>query len=294
MAMNTVKKELFWFLTPTFIITYGLGVIAYFKGGLDHFPLMTISMYVPALMVLLLYLFKFKKPVFKNNDIGLRFSGFKFWIIAPFLLFILVAISYFIPYIFKNNFFLSTELILEETQKTGVGVGNWLFNLIIIFGINTLIAPLINILMFLGEEIGWRAFLVPRLLRLFNPKISFIIGGSIWGIWHGAAILMGFNYPNHPFIGIIMMMILCIPIGIILQYLYFKSKSIFVAAIAHGAMNWTSGNFIMFVLSDKNYNTFIFGPTGIIGIVIFCISAYFIFNRIDWQKENTYFVKDIN
>lgn len=292
--MIIVKKELFWFLIPTFFLTYGMGVIAYFKGGLEHFPLLTISMYIPALVVLILYLVKFKKPIFKNNDLGLRFKGFKYWIIAPFLLFFLVAISYFIPFIFKNDFFKSHELILEVTQKTGIGVGNWLLNLFIIFVINTLIAPLVNILMFLGEEIGWRAFLVPRLLKLYNPKISFMIGGSIWGIWHGAAILMGFNYPGHPFLGNMMMMLLCIPMGIIIQYLYFKSKSIFVAAIAHGAMNWTATNFIMFVLSDKDYNKLIYGPTGIIGIVIFGIFAYSLFNRIDWQKENTYFVKDNN
>ena len=67
--MNVVKKELLWFLIPTFIITYGLGVIAYIMGGLEHFPLMTISMYVPALVVLTLYIVKFKKPIFKKNAI---------------------------------------------------------------------------------------------------------------------------------------------------------------------------------------------------------------------------------
>jgi len=286
--MKTIKKEIYWFLIPTFVLTYGIGIFTYFSGGLDSFPLTTISMYIPALVVILLYLLKYKKPLFKNNDLGLRFKGMKFWIIAPSLFLLLVSLSYLIIYIFNSSFFMNPEMILEGTEKSGFGVGNWFLNILIIFGINTFIAPIINILMFLGEEIGWRAYLVPRLLKIYNPKISFIIGGCIWGIWHGVGILMGFNYPGHPILGNIMMMVLCIPVGIILQYLYFKSKSIFVSAIAHGAMNWTASNFIMFVLSDSDYNKLIYGPTGIIGILIFAVTAYFLYNKMDWKTENTY------
>ena len=140
--------------------------------------------------------------------------------------------------------------------------------------------------MFLGEEIGWRGFLVPRLLILFGPKKSFLIGGSIWALWHAGGIILGFNYPGHPLLGNLMMIIMCIPLGIIFQYLYFKSRSIFVPALAHGAVNWTSSTFGMFVLSNEKYNTFLYGPTGVVGIVVFSLIAIILFKKIDWKKEN--------
>jgi len=43
---------------------------------------------------------------------------------------------------------------------------------------------------------GWRAFMTPRLLKLFNPKAAFLIGGAIWALWHGVGILLGLNYPR--------------------------------------------------------------------------------------------------
>jgi len=288
--MKTIKKELIWFLIPTFTLTYGLGILAYFMGGMENFPLMVVSMFVPAIVVLVLYYFVFKKPIIKKNDLGLRFKGFKYWLLAVVLIFVLIGASYIIPFLFNSKFFMSPESILEVTDKTGFGVGSWWLNLLIIFGINTIIAPIQNIPLFLGEEIGWRAFLFPRLLKLFNPRTSFLIAGSIWGVWHAAGILLGFNYPDHPILGIFMMILLCIPLGVVFQYLYFKSKSIFVPAIAHGVMNWTAGNFMMFVLSDETYDKLIYGPTGIIGIIIFYIAAYFLYTKIDWEKENTYFV----
>ena len=289
--MKTIKKELIWFLIPTFIITYGLGLIAYLKGGMEHFPLGKISMFIPAVIAIILYLFKIKKPIFRNNDLGIKFKGFKYWIIAPLFITSLVCLSYLIPFFIDNNFFKSTEQIFTETQKSGFGVGHWFVNLIVIFGINTLLAPLLNIFMMLGEELGWRAFMTPRLLKLYNPKTAFLIGGAIWALWHGVGILMGLNYPGHPILGNIMMIAMSIPLGIIFQYFYFKSKSIFVPALAHGALNWSGNTFIMFVLSDENYNTLLYGPTGVIGIIILSIVAYFLFIRIDWQKENTYYCK---
>jgi len=36
----------------------------------------------------------------------------------------------------------------------------------------------------LGEEIGWRGFALPRLLKSFSPLLASIVLGIIWGIFH--------------------------------------------------------------------------------------------------------------
>jgi membrane protease YdiL (CAAX protease family) len=36
----------------------------------------------------------------------------------------------------------------------------------------------------LGEEIGWRGFVLPRLLNRFSPFTASIILGLVWTIWH--------------------------------------------------------------------------------------------------------------
>jgi hypothetical protein len=36
----------------------------------------------------------------------------------------------------------------------------------------------------LGEELGWRGYALPRLLKQFSPLIASLILGAIWGVWH--------------------------------------------------------------------------------------------------------------
>lgn len=284
--MNATLKELLAFTGITLGLTFGLAAIAYAMGGLDSFPITTVSMYIPALVALTLHKFWLKKPLFKGNDLGLNVKGVKYWLLAILVIFAIEAIGFFLSAGLKPGFFQTTQQILANTEKAGLGVGVWQLNLLIVFLLNLLLAPLLNILMFLGEEIGWRAFLFPRLLKIASPKLSFLISGMIWGVWHAGGILLGYNYPEHSGAGILMMMLMCIPVGLLLQYFYFKSKSIFAAAFAHGSLNWTAASFLMFVVENPEYNRFIYGPTGIIGIAIFCLAALYFYKKIDWTKEN--------
>lgn len=41
-----------------------------------------------------------------------------------------------------------------------------------------------------GEEIGWRGYLIPRLIDAELPA-PFVLGGLVWGLWHLPAILTG-------------------------------------------------------------------------------------------------------
>jgi len=279
-----IVSEILWFVAIALPITYMIGIYIWNKGGLAH-PFSMATMYVPALTVIGLYIFKFKKPIFKKGDLGINFKGLKYWIIAPLLLSALSMLTFGISYLFKPELFDSAENITKGLIDQGFYFGNIYIGLLVIFLLNGLVGSIMNIPMFIGEELAWRAFLVPRLLKLMAPSKAFLTGAVVWGLWHAIMIAEGLNYPSiHPVLGVLLMILFCFPVGIILQYLYKKSKSVFVAALAHAALN-KSVMTMSFLLADDSYNTLLYGPTGIIGIVVFGIIAFYLFNKVNWKNE---------
>jgi membrane protease YdiL (CAAX protease family) len=94
----------------------------------------------------------------------------------------------------------------------------------------------------LGEELGWRGYLQEKMLKKFGLIRGFILLGLIWGYWHAPVILMGFNFPNNPVWGALVLMPLgTIFLGIFLGWIYLRSKSIWIAALAHASGNLFSG-----------------------------------------------------
>lgn len=73
------------------------------------------------------------------------------------------------------------------------------------------------------------------------------------------------------------MILLMIPIGVIFQYFYLVSKSIFVPALAHGALNWTATTYLMFVFDSEKIDTMLHDPTGITGLIVWRIFGIWFF-----------------
>ena len=278
-----IISEILWFVAIALPITYIIGIYIWNKGGLAH-PLSMATMYVPALTVIGLYIFKFKKPIFKKGDLGINLKGLKYWVIAPLLLSALSILSFGISYLFKPEIFDTAENIRKGLVDQGYYFGNIYIGLLAIFLLNGLVGSILNIPMFIGEELAWRAFLVPRLLKIMSPSKAFLTGAVVWGLWHAIMIAEGLNYPSiHPVFGILLMILFCFPVGIILQYLYKKSHSVFVAALAHAALN-KSVMTMSFLLAEDSYNTLLYGPTGIIGIVLFGVIAFYLYHKVDWSN----------
>lgn len=132
------------------------------------------------------------------------------------------------------------------------------------------LAPFVNVLFALGEELGWRGFLLPHLLPLGQWK-AILLSGVIWGVWHAPAIAQGHNYPGCPIAGIFMMIVFCVLLGSILSWLYLNTQSPWSAALAHGSVNAAAGLPALFF--QPGFNMALGGtlaaPTAWIGMGLF-------------------------
>lgn len=87
-----------------------------------------------------------------------------------------------------------------------------------------------------GEEFGWRSYLQPRLLA-GRPVLGAVTVGAIWGIWHVPAVLLGLEPHQHGAWSIVLFPWFMIPFSIILGWLWQRTSTVWVPALAHSSVN---------------------------------------------------------
>lgn len=163
---------------------------------------------------------------------------------------------------------ISPEMFDPEYYKV-IGIEK---NLVWLMPLNGVVTGSVISFAALGEEGGWRGYMMPKLIKLVGIKKAVLIGGIIWGLWHAPLTCIGHNfgteYPGFPYLGILVMCIDCTLMGIMLTYITVKSGSIWPATIMH-AVNNTNPSILAFFMNTEN-------GTGILENQFFGYFLYFI------------------
>ena len=297
-------KKIYIFLGLTFLFTWSICFTLMLMGGLTHplsFILLISCMMMPSISVLLTIIIT--KGSFRDVWLKARFKGnLKYYVIAwfsPVILIIFGAIVYYLifPSHFDSNMSImiqslklqlnsSGQALLSDEQIKSILVSQ-LFSAI-------LMSPIVNIIACLGEEVGWRGFLLPNLLEKFTPIKATLLTGFIWGVWHAPMIAMGYNYGLNyalaPIGGILAMIVFCIFVGSLFSYITFKTKSCIPAGLSHGMLNGFASASAMFI-AIPNPNLFI-GPSplgfiGGIGFIITGLICFKLISKINFDETNS-------
>ena len=283
---NTLTVYLLW----AFLIAWALQIAAglmYRRGnGMAYTALLSLSMFAPMLAAVL-------------SGAGLRGMGWKprfrgklRWVLAawfgPAILGAAGAALYFllVPQALDLNFsYIRAALGTEQIALMEAG-GMTLTRYALDSCIAALTyAPLINMGFAIGEEAGWRGVMYPALKRRLGTAGGRIAGGVIWGIWHWPIMILtgyeyGSNYWGAPVTGPLTFCVITIAMGILLDWLYEGSGSVWYPALCHGAINAFAGIPTLF-LAPAYSNWLLLGPLmiGLIGGLPMIVTAAFLLLR---------------
>ncbi len=108
--------------------------------------------------------------------------------------------------------------------------------------------PILLVLFFLviGEEIGWRGFLLRGLLIRQSPLVATLVVAAVWTMWHSPLYLIpGMPFHGNPFWAFALWVV---TFSFLLTWLWLGTRSAWLAAIMHGAGNLASS--LVFPLAD--------------------------------------------
>jgi membrane protease YdiL (CAAX protease family) len=149
---------------------------------------------------------------------------------------------------------------------------------------SVLLAPILAIVIAFGEEYGWRGYLQSELFKMGRVR-GVLLLGVIWGAWHWPIILMGFNYPGYPLLGVVLMTLYTTGLAVVLGYAVLRSGSVLLAAYLH-ALNNQVVNFIAAIGFRPHDPAFSFG-IGIYGIATLAIVALLVLRDPIWRGKGS-------
>lgn len=135
----------------------------------------------------------------------------------------------------------------------------------------------------LGEEIGWREYLLPKQVERYGLRKAVLLNSFLWGLAHLPLIYFGFNYsldnPGAPWSNMAMMLLVCMTMGVICSYVMVVSGNVMYSAIVHGVFN-VIGEVPVFLSVSQKSGLLGPNPTGLIGLAGLIVCAVVMFVRL--------------
>jgi membrane protease YdiL (CAAX protease family) len=187
------------------------------------------------------------------------------------------SVAYALVWLSGLGGFYNPRLVELVSKDLGLGPMPPAITIVLYFLFMATIGVIQGVPTVLGEEIGWRGFLVPELAKRHGFAATAIISGFIWAIWHYPLLLLGDYHPNTPVWYYLPLFTLLVPvISFVWTWLRLKSGSLWPCVLLHAAHNTFIQRFFDPVTVYSRKTEYVAGEFGIaLGVIAILVAAYF-------------------
>jgi membrane protease YdiL (CAAX protease family) len=171
------------------------------------------------------------------SDLGWKWGPPKYQVRSWYIPILYTSIAYAIVWIFHFGAFGNPKYYDSLTKTLHLGGSPWIS---IVTGIALLgtYGMIGSVSSALGEEIGWRGFLVPELSKTTSFTVTSLISGVVWSLWHYPILIYGdYNAGTPTWYGLTCFTVMVISISFVFAWMRLKSGSLWTGAILHGSHN---------------------------------------------------------
>ncbi|ANB12210.1 hypothetical protein AWJ20_455 [Sugiyamaella lignohabitans] len=133
----------------------------------------------------------------------------------------------------------------------------------------------------LGEEIGWRGFLLPELVKSYSFTASSIFVGLVWSVWHYPLILTSDFYSSTApvWYQLICFTVYVTSLSVIFGWIRLKSGSLWTGAILHASQNLYMQVFLTPLTANTGHTAWYIDEFGVALPITSLITAIYFWGR---------------
>jgi membrane protease YdiL (CAAX protease family) len=200
-----------------------------------------------------------------QEPFGLRRLGLRYWPAALVLPVLSVGVSIASAW----------ALGLIEIHRLGELAGNAPVDLVVMT------------LLLLGEEIGWRGFVLPRFMAVMPTRAAVLVTGLIHGLFHLPLILLTNSYDSagsRAFIAPSAVVVITLG-GVIFGWLWIRSSSLWPVLIAHAVVNTCLIEAPYLTSTNADRAAYYTGEGGLFTIATVGLVALLVVRRAQWTPR---------
>lgn len=139
---------------------------------------------------------------------------------------------------------------------------------------------LLRMVFALGEEIGWRGFLVPHLAEVLSLRVTALLSGAIWAAYHLPGLLFLDYYSGGRLKSIVFFSIMAIGASVIMAWIRIVSGSLWTAATFHASHNLAIQGIFDHFTVDTGQTAFFAGEFGLGLALAYSAAAVWFWKRM--------------
>lgn len=171
------------------------------------------------------------------SELGWKWGKTKYQIWSWFVPLLYASIAYVIVWLAGFGGFGNQQFLDGVVKEMHLGGSRWV-SIALGIALTGTFGLVISISHALGEEIGWRGFLVPELSRTTSFTATAFISGIVWSLWHYPVLIWGdYNAGTPTWYGLTCFTVMVISLSFIFAWMRLKSGSLWTGAILHASHN---------------------------------------------------------
>lgn len=205
------------------------------------------------------------------RGIGLGRAAMRVWPAAIVVPLVLVAGAY------------GSALVIGAGRLKDVGLSDLTPDAVI----NLLVSVLIGTVIIVGEEIGWRGFLLPRFQQLTGKRRAAVATGFFHGCFHLPLILLATTYDTGitRWVAAPMAVAVITAGGVFYAWIWDRAGTVWPVAIAHNVVNTVFELGAVSVVAAAGWNlSSVAGETGVATLAVCVLAAVVLLARVQvWR-----------
>jgi len=210
------------------------------------------------------------------RSFGLNRSGSNTWALAIGVPMLLVGLAY-------GTAVALGVADLRSFDITPAGAASWVLNVVVTLAFMGVIL--------LGEEIGWRGYLLPRVQQLTSRRRAAVLTGFLHGCFHLPLILIATTYDEHGSRWLVAPAAVATITagGIFYAYLWDRTGSVWPVTLAHSVVNWTfSAGAAAVVAGSEDELAYVAGESGFATFgAVALVGAVFLARAKVWRQDGS-------